>query len=572
MHGDSSRDHTLTPHAASRRKSRWLIVLIIAVLVAVGTGIFHSRDQIWGIQGQARAAANELKHGKLEALEESLSEHRGEPEFAYYFTTKVTPRDLGDALATVAGSSSDSPLKMDVDADAYELSLTDLAGTLALATHGFDDLALPTSWTSEFIAATTVPSDLYGTHDGFFDSDGKLREKQDLANKANLLLLLSRGYWSQSFLEQVTAAYHAFDLREGDKAWPEAHPSEDIGYAPSPNGVYLTDGILALTAALTANPAASEWAFTDFDHDEVQIEGTDYTVGAFTHFLLFEHKFPETADSSVGTSASLTALSSAIDSASWATGVQQATEEDASSDIFGPLHDASVLQVVAKSAVSGSDCSWHPSDYWTCLESAARAVWQWVQQWGHTVLDILSLTAFAPPPFNAVGFTAAATNATWYAIDGDYLSAGLSLVAVAPAAVLPKILQKGEAGIAAGKTAKGASESAKAAEAIRAGADPAATRAALTPRMRDEILAKAPKTPDGKYYLDANTGEPIIGVPIPDIGHKPGFEWKCTQLRARAEHWTREMIIAHETKDLSIYQVEDPHINRSHLYEAPCTL
>ena len=53
-----------------------------------------------------------------------------------------------------------------------------------------------------------------------------------------------------------------------------------------------------------------------------------------------------------------------------------------------------------------------------------------------------------------------------------------------------------------------------------------------------------------------------------DYGHKPGFEWRTTQERARAEGWTREELIAYEN-DPSHYQIEDPSSNRSPPYEAP---
>jgi hypothetical protein len=189
-------------------------------------------------------------------VDELLAANRGQADFAYYFTSKVTPRALGDALATVAGTSKSTPLKADVDTKAYELALTDLAGTLALATYGTGDRALPRSWTDDFISATTTPETLYGEDGDGAGSPAQERVDQDAANKQNLLLLLSRGYLSTGFLNAVTAAYWEFDRDEGDDAWPGA-TLDDAAYAPAPNGSYLTDGILALAAALTANPAGS---------------------------------------------------------------------------------------------------------------------------------------------------------------------------------------------------------------------------------------------------------------------------------------------------------------------------
>ncbi|MBF4766629.1 hypothetical protein ISU10_02465 [Nocardioides agariphilus] len=393
------------------------------------------------------------------ALDERLAANRGGTDFAYFFASAVTPRDLGDALATVAGRSEDVPLKTGIDPHAYELTLTDLAGTLALATHGARDRTLPETWTSDFVLATTTPTELYGAHDGFFDRDGKKRERQDRANRANLLLLLSRGYWSPKFLQVVTKEYFDFDRKEGDDAWPVADPDDDVGYAPAPNGAYLTDGVLALTAALTANSVASKWAFTEFQPGRVEIDGSDYEIGRFTHFLLFEHRFPEgSGDESIGMTAALTALSSAIDSTISSEAATQPLPYDAASKDFGPTHDSLILLALARDMAQDSGCSLNPLHYGHCVIAAAKAVWGWVRHWGHLVLNILTLATFAPPPFSAIGVTAAASNATWYAIEGDYGMAGLSLAAALPGLAFSKIA-KGSA------TAKGAATAAKAGRA-----------------------------------------------------------------------------------------------------------
>ena len=442
-----------------RWASGWVVMVLVTALLISLTGVFTFRDHLWGVRADARAAIRALEDGDLTALEMRLAANRGRTDFAKLFTSKATPRGLGDALATVAGESKDAPLKTSVDPHNYELTLTDLAGTLALATHGTGELTLPESWTNDFVLATTTPTKLYGEHDGFFDRDGKRREKQDKANKANLLLLLSRGYWSPEFLQAVTKGYYDFDRREDDDAWPDADPDDDVGYAPAPNGSYLTDGVLALTAALTANSAASKWAFTEFQPETVEIDGSDHIVGKFTHFLLFEHRFPEASDDgSFGTTAALTALSSAIESSGGAGGSQGAQSVDASSSDAGPVHDSEVLQTLAHDMAKKSDCTLNPLDYGRCVGVAAKAVWRWVQRWGHLVLDILTLSTFAPPPFNAVGVGAAATNASWYAIEGDYVKAGLSLAAAVPGIAYRKVAK-------VATTAKGATAAANAEKA-----------------------------------------------------------------------------------------------------------
>lgn len=549
----------------------WLAMALVVALVASLAGFIAFRDYISGTRADARAAVEALRDGDLVALDERLAEHRGEPGFAYFFTSKATPRELGDALATVAGPSKDQPLREGIDTASYELTLTDLAGTLALATHGTGQLSLPLSWTSQFVQATTSPATLAQGQGGSADSDAKLREKQDLANRSNLLLLLSRGYWSKDFLQTVTRAYCDYDRREGDSAWPTAEPAKDVGYAPAPNGAYLTDGVVALTAALTANPAAAEWAFTEFLPNSVKIDGSDYRIGAFTHYLMFEHRYSESADGEgIGVTTALTALSSAVDSANWAAEPAAAASLDASSDDFGPVHDALVLEAVAKDLTAKSGCSWNPLDYGHCLVDAAKAVWHWLQHWGHIVLDILTLATFAPPPFSVVGapvgVAAAATNATWYAIEGDYGAAGLSLAAAVPGLAYLKIAKAAKAGAAAEKLAAESDNVAKAANEIRAGADAAEQRVTLGGGAKQAIMDKAPKDAYGNY-IDPNTGKIIPHDGPYNVGHKPGYEWRCIQAKARREGWSRLQLIAY-ANDPSLYQIEDPTSNKSHLFEA----
>ena len=440
----------------------WLAVLLAGALIAPLAVVVVNNGPQWHARYEAWAAARSLRSGDLDALEQRLADNRGNPDFAYYFTSKVTPRDLGDALATIAGTSKDEPLKAGVDPYEYEIKLTDLAGVLALATHGTGDRALPKQWTEDFISATTKPSDLYKVDGSIWDknpfhkTDAEKRRDQDAANRSNLLLLLARGYWSTEFLQSVTKRYYDFDREEGDDAWPDADPGDDVGYAPAPNGAYLTDGVLALTAALTANSAASEWAFTDFQPGTVEVDGSDYEIGKFTHFLLFEHRFPEGSDDeSIGMTAALTALSSAIDSTTCQRSSREAVRRNSRRRTSGPCMTRRSFKPWPKTWPKASGCSLNPLDYGHCVIAAAKAVWRWVQHWGHLVLDILTLSTFAPPPFSAVGVAAAATNATWYAVQGDYGMAGLSLAAAVP-------------GLAFGRIAKGATAAKGAATAANA--------------------------------------------------------------------------------------------------------
>jgi hypothetical protein len=463
------------PKAAWKRRAT-AVGLSLALILALAWAFFRlPADPLFQVREDAKTAIRVLDKGDLLALDRTLASNRGETDFAYFFTSETSPRQLGDALATVADRDGPSKLKKTIDRHAYDLALTDLAGTLALATHGTGDRALPASWTDNFIEATTTPQ----AHGGDTPDAEKARVHQDLANRQNLLLLLSRGYWSADFLKAVTTAYWAFDRHEG-KAWPGTS-FKDAKYAPAPNGSYLTDGILALTAALTANPAASAWAFTDFQPGSADIAGTAYKIGKFTHYLLFEHQFPEADDgNSVGMTAVVTALASAIGATGGASETQTAVFMKSPSAESGPLHDSTVLQTLAKDLTENSKCSWSPGTYWNCAKQIVEAVWHWLKRWGHLVLDILSAVSIAalfavlgPEVITGavvISGTAAAVNAAWYAIDGDYAAAGLSFAAIAAGPIFKALARATKAGVDAVKAARYADEVANAAKASSRGA------------------------------------------------------------------------------------------------------
>lgn len=532
------------------------------------------KDPLAEVRSDAHSAIRALANGDLAALEVQLADHRGRADFAYLFASQTTPRALGDALAGVAGERA--RLEEGMDAHAYGLALTDLAGTLGLATFGTGDRALPTRWTEDFITATTDPAALYGdAARGSGDAGGR-RADQDLANKQNLLLLLSRGYWSTGFLQAVTDAYWQHDQDKGDDAWPDASVG-DAKVAPAPTGPYLTDGIVALTAALTANPEASAWAFTEFLAGTERIDGSDHAIGKFTHYLLFEHRFPESSGGeSLGMTATLTALSSAIEATSGPGDASAASSTPKADDAVGPMHDSRVLQTLAKEHSNESGCSWNPRDYWNCAVAVAKAVMRWISDWGHVVLDILSVATFAPPPFTAVGVAAAVTNATWHAIDGDYVAAGLSLAVAVPGLAFGKIAKSAKAGQAAQKAAAEADDIAKASNTVRTaiGTDTTMSRIVtaadvrvrpnLTATTKHEILANARTTRSGNY-IDANTGKVIRGDH--HFGHKPGYEWRCLREKALERGWTRQELTNHFNNPAH-FQIEDPASNLSHQFES----
>lgn len=442
----------------------WLIFVLVAALTASSVGLYAFRDEIWGTRAEARAAVQSLRDGDLKTLQEHLSEQRGHRDFAYFFAAEVTPRDLGDALATVADATQSEYLNGDLESPEYDLLLTDLAGALGLATHGTGNRALPDSWTTDFILATTTPELLYGEQLGEAENHSTHRVDQDAANMSNLLLLLSRGYWSLDFLRSVTTEYYEFVLADGGAAWPKGDPIEKGLLAPAPNGVYLFDGFLALSAALTTNPSASEWAFSEFLPGVAEISGTDYEVGRFTHFLMFEYQFAEEVPGeSKGYGVALTALAAAVASVNLAlqssegSGLREAPENG-----VGPAQDSQIVQALALEfeKKQARVCSINPLHWGTCIVMMAETIWDFVMRWGHRVLEILSFASVLPFPFGMIGVAAAATNAIWYAIDEDYAMAGLSLATAVPGLAYRNIATWAKAGASNGvsKTSSALSE------------------------------------------------------------------------------------------------------------------
>lgn len=428
--------------------SAGLVLCLMAALVAASIRWWPSgSDPVADLREDAAVAVQAVRNGDLEALGNYLAAYRGDQGFAYYFASETDPRTLGDALGTVATEFDGKEFDADFDTEAYEFLIPDLAGVLSLAVSATGEQALPASWTDDFVTATTHPEDL-DVHDDA--ADAGVREAQDEANKQNLLLLLANGSWPTAFLETVTGAYVDFDEAEDEDAWPG--PQDDGGlYAPAPSGVYLTDGIIALTAALTANPEASAWAFADFRPGTKEIEGSDYEIGRFTHYLLFQHVYPQGADDTdLGVTVAMTALASAAG----------ATAADGSTaDEPGPLHDSEALTAFANDVKEGKSrsCSWRVYD---CVVTAAKAVahlaeWVWdhVSSWGHLALDAVATVAFVAGaiatatgvgatvgvPLMFVGVAAETANAGWYAVEGDYLMAGISLASVVPGMWLTKV-------------------------------------------------------------------------------------------------------------------------------------
>lgn len=374
----------------------------------------------------ANAAVRAMRNGDLAALDRQLSGNSGGRQFAYYFASQVSPRELGDAVAA-AGAAATPFGGVDADSDAtaaesaiaapadgfgaaaYERVLHNLSASLSLATHGAGPLKLPGFWADDFAAYSTASRGPSVGESGIHAE----RADQDVANKQNLLLLLSRGRWSTDFLQTITRAYwdweHVPGNSEGANAWPVSIV-EGAKYATAPNGTHLTDGLVALMAALTANPEAAGWAFSDFQPETVRLTygGAEHPLGRFAHFVFLEHRYaqsPETGVSNLGITASRTALLAAT----------EATGGSYGEGAAGPLADVLVLQAYEDALSAEPDDS----------EDVVGKLTGFLNKYGHAALDLAGMVP-------VVGETADLLSGAWYAVDGDWSSAGLSVAAVVP--------------------------------------------------------------------------------------------------------------------------------------------
>ncbi len=441
---------------SAKRRRNWALAAL-ALFVVAGlvfstvrlTADQAAMDSVARAQADAESAIEALHAGDRVALGRQLAAHRGDVTFAHRFASAASVRALGDALGEISDESHE-----------FELVLTDLAGTLAVATHGAEEQALPASWTADFITATTNPDALPVADDA---SPG--RAAQDQVNKHNLLLLLSRAQWSTPFLQEVTEAYWAWDHERGPEAWRPAQ-AEGARYAATSAGTRLADGMVALSAALTANPEASAWAFTAFRPGAIAI-GYDcktHTLGEFAHHLVIGRHISGATENAPGRSAVVTALLSAIEATDVVT--------DAPTSNSGPRADLAVIQGLVEASNDRSSCNLLDRTI-DGVMGIADTVKDWAGQWGTTALDIVS---FAPPPFSTL---ASVGSSGWSAIEGDYLAAGLALAAVIP-------------GVAIGvKAAKLAGAGTKADEAVAQVDDIADVAAKHWPLPSNRELAEA---------------------------------------------------------------------------------
>src|SRR5690606_2641722 len=91
-----------------------VLISFVGLIAATVRGPVET-DAFKELRAESAAAVRDLQAGNLVAMDGRLAKYRGDPEFAYFFTSKVSPRMLGDALAEAVGSSGDGSLRPDLD-------------------------------------------------------------------------------------------------------------------------------------------------------------------------------------------------------------------------------------------------------------------------------------------------------------------------------------------------------------------------------------------------------------------------------------------------------------------------
>lgn len=80
---------------------------------------------------------------------------------------------------------------------------------------------------------------------------------------------------------------------------------------------------------------------------------------------------------------------------------------------------------------------------------------------------------------------------------------------------------------------------------------------------RKVVEERAQKNVNGQF-LDANTNQPIEGHY--DLGHKAGHEFR-KEVAAAEEKGMSQEEFNEEMNNPDLYQIEDPSVNRSHVFE-----
>lgn len=363
------------------------------------------------VKQRVRQATTLLKAGdpkSLQQLTKLLQDNGLDPYFASAFAKQTTPEDYEKYVKAIGptGGYSDGGKWVDgkypdgVTAEDYQQFVSLLGGTLGQATRATGSLALPPSWSKNFVQLMVNP---FEGPDGHKYDEDPTRQADLWWGRSVLSLLMSRGSFSTPFLKTATKQISKV---AGDNDWqvprhylPDGTPMPPIPVDQSrrfpvvgANGVLFGDPVVALMGALAQNGEAADWAFTQGGSTDYPLDGKQVPVNSFMSRLFTSHDWPRPQDMNVA----MLAIGAAVQ--------------------FNPT-----------STVSASIHNFIDSAKQQKAEWDAKP---WYEKWGHQILDGLSLLALLIPVPGvdvAVSGGIQVLNGIWYAGEGDWADAGLSL-------------------------------------------------------------------------------------------------------------------------------------------------
>ncbi len=229
-------------------------------------------------RGQLAAQGLKDSHGKPDDdLLNSIQAGMNDPYFAHGFATSITPAELGQVVLA-AGRDRDS-LGMTGTATAqdyadwearYRRMLTVVGTTLATATRGTGDLAMPADYAQQWVTAITDPPYTQQGH-------------SPPGSGAAAAMFLRNGVYATPFLDTVSVGVYDYEratAKDGPLWRPRSQIDSTYLGAYAPDGGQAYDPLESVMAGLGHNAEAAQHFFTGGGTENITIHaGTgDVTV------------------------------------------------------------------------------------------------------------------------------------------------------------------------------------------------------------------------------------------------------------------------------------------------------
>lgn len=355
---------------------------IAASAPGVGAFVQFDESQLSKLTpAQAKARAGQVKAamdaGDLKKVLKLIDGEVYDPYFAAALARGTSTEEISQFIMDQQGYGQ---LRGDVSKQDYETMLTAMGQLFGLASRGTGELDLGPDWRNHFVQEMTAPKFRGDPNATASYDDFDQREN----NRTALWLLLERGQWSTDFLKLTTQRVIGLD-RNGGSALVSPKPGYE--WALEPNGTYAADPVKSLMLALAHNPDAARWAFTQGDNTSVSLNGNQVPVNSFLHRVLLDHHYRDEGDQSVA----MLALQAAIN---------------------GNKKSPIALDVRAI-----SDSLAEQKAQWDAMP--------WYKKWGHTILDVVGMIPI-------IGDIANVPNTAWYALEHDWVNAGVTAAGMIP--------------------------------------------------------------------------------------------------------------------------------------------